>query len=205
MFLSLIFSLCLGPILGPGLVSAVPTDNRARSHTARAGTLLSGAILNSTYAPKIDSLINSTNILDTINYFPDPVVHCSGRTLDDGDSGWETDLITAVTSTTSAGVYGTCDADGGEVDGDGVLGWRSGLVQVYYCNHGFTAQDCSLNEYWRADDLINDSCGSNGGGWVTISEWKKTIGRDPTNSDGSFRSECGDSLHGVSTNIVITT
>lgn len=188
-------------MLGSSLVGAVPTDHRARGNTASTGEALSSTIRNTTYAPKIDNISNSTNTLDTINYFPDPVVHCSGRTFDGDD--WETDLETAVTSSDTSGVYGTCDVDGSEVDGDGVLGWSSGSVQVYYCNHGFSATSCSLNEYWRADDLINDSCGSDGGGWVVISKLSKTIGRDPTKSDGSFRSECGSSLHGVSANIVI--
>ncbi|KUI60132.1 hypothetical protein VP1G_11210 [Cytospora mali] len=202
MYLSLIFSFCLVPIFGPGPVAAIPTDIRSRTNTALTGRILSGSIHNTTYAPKIQNISNSTKALETVNYFPNPVVHCSGRTLS-GDSNWMTDLDTAVISSTTSGIYGTCDVDGSEVDGDGVLAWKSGQVQVYYCNHGFTPQDCSLNEYWRADDLINDSCGSDGGGWVTISDWKKTIGRDPTNSDGSFRSECGASLHGVSANIVI--
>lgn len=205
MYLSLIFSSILLPILGPGPVAAVPTDvvrARARSNSAPTGRILSGSVWNTTHAPNVQSISNSTKTLETVNYFPDPVVHCSGRTLDD-DADWAKDLATAVTTSSTSGIYGTCDVDGSEVDGDGVLAWKSGSVQVYYCNHGFTPTDCSLNEYWRADDLINDSCGSNGGGWVVISDWSKTIGRDPTKSDGSFRSECGSSLHGVSANIVI--
>lgn len=200
MYLSLIF--CLLPLVGLGPVSAIPTNIRTRDNTVLAGKILSGTIQNTTYAPKIKNASNSTNVLETINYFPNPVVHCSGKALD-GDDDWETDLDTAVTASTTSGIYGTCDLDGSDVDGYGVLAWKSGSVQVYYCNHGFTAETCSLNEYWRADDLINDKCGKNGGGWVTISDLKKTIGRDTTNSNGGFRSECGASLHGVAENIVI--
>ncbi|ROW10267.1 hypothetical protein VMCG_01926 [Cytospora schulzeri] len=204
MYLSLILSFVLLSIWGPGPVSAVPTDVRARSNTAPTGRILSGSVWNTTHAPNVQNVSNSTKTLETINYFPDPVVHCSGRKLnDDDDDDWKSDLDAAVTASSTSGVYGTCDLDGSQVDGDGVMAWKSGTVQVYYCNHGFTPSDCSLNEYWRADDLINESCGSNGGGWVTISDWSKTIGRDPTKSDGSFRSECGASLHGVSANIVI--
>lgn len=205
MYLSLIFSSILLSIFGAGHAHAIPTEIRARTNNTTAPTakILSGSIWNSTNAPSVNTLSNSTKTLSTINYFPDPVVHCSGRKLDDGDSSWQADLAAAVTTRSAAGVYGSCDEDGSQVDGDGVLAWKSGSVQVYYCNHGFTPSDCSLNEYWRADDLINDSCGSNGGGWVVISDWSITIGRDPTKSDGSFRSECGLSLHGVSANIVI--
>ncbi|KAL2292883.1 hypothetical protein FJTKL_07934 [Diaporthe vaccinii] len=192
MYHSLILSFSLAPILGLALPTTAPTGN-----------LVSGsALLNATHAPKINTLSNSTHLFDTINYFPDPEVSCSGRKLSDETSNWSTDLATAVTTTTTDGVYGTCDANGSEVDGSGNLAWKSGKVQVYYCNHGFTPNPCSVNEYWRADDLINDKCGSDGGGWVKIPDWGKTIGRDPTNSDGSFRSECGASLHGVKANVV---
>lgn len=143
--------------------------------------------------------------MDTENYFPDPSVHCSGRLLSDsGDSNWSADLDTAVTTSSDSGLYGSCDVSDDTVDGYGSLAFKSGTVQVYYCNHAFGAQGCSVNEYWRADDLINQECGENGGGWVSISSWGKTIGRDPTNSDGSFRSECGDSLHGPDANFALT-
>lgn len=132
-------------------------------------------------------------------------MHCSGRLLsDEGDTDWSSDLDTAVTASGDDGLYGSCDVAGDDVDGYGSLAFKSGTVQVYYCNHAFGAQGCSVNEYWRADDLINAACGDNGGGWVSISDWGKTIGRDPTNSDGSFRSECGDSLHGPSENFALT-
>lgn len=223
MYHSLILSFSLAPILGLALPTTAPSTD---TNTAPTGNLVSGgALLNATHAPKINSLANSTHLFDTINYFPDPEVSCSGRKLSDESSNWSTDLATAVTTTTTDGVYGTCDADGSEVDGSGNLAWKSGGVQVYYCNHGFTPNPCSVNEYWRADDLINDKCGSDGGGWVKIPDWGKTIGRyvcihalrvcfldsytdllvfnrDPTNSDGSFRSECGASLHGVKANVV---
>lgn len=200
MYHSLILSFSLAPILGLALPTTAPSTG---TNTAPTGNLVSGgALLNATHAPKINSLSNSTHLFDTINYFPDPEVSCSGRKLDDESSNWSADLTAAVTTTTTDGIYGTCDADGSEVDGSGNLAWKSGGVQVYYCNHGFTPNPCSVNEYWRADDLINDKCGSDGGGWVKIPDWGKTIGRDPTNSDGSFRSECGASLHGVKANVV---
>lgn len=201
MYHSLILSFSLVPVLGLALPTTAPSTG---TNTATTGNLVSaGALLNATHAPKINSLANSTHLFDTINYFPDPEVSCSGRKLSDESSNWSTDLTTAVTTTTTDGVYGTCDADGTEVDGSGNLAWKSGGVQVYYCNHGFTPNPCSVNEYWRADDLINDKCGSDGGGWVKIPDWGKTIGRDPTNSGGSFRSECGASLHGVKANVVV--
>lgn len=153
-----------------------------------------------------NSAINSTRLAATENYFPDPSVHCSGRYLDDeGDTDWSSSLDTAVASSDSEdGLYGSCDVSGDGVDGYGSLAFKSGTVQVYYCNHAFAAQGCSVNEYWRADDLINQECGDKGGGWVSISAWGKTIGRDPTNADGSFRSECGDSLHGPNQNFAIS-
>ena len=200
MYHSLILSFSLVPILGLALPTTAPSTG---TNTAPAGNLVSrGALLSTQHAPKINSLSNSTHLFDTINYFPDPEVKCSGRKLSDESSNWSTDLATAVTTTTTDGIYGTCDAGGEEVDGSGNLAWKSGKVQVYYCNHGFTPNPCSVNEYWRADDLINDKCGSDGGGWVSIPDWGKTIGRDPTKSDGSFRSECGASLHGVKANVV---
>lgn len=154
--------------------------------------------------PKRGLLSNITKQLDTINGFTDPTVHCSGRYLDDeGDSAWSSDLDTAVTSTSSTGLYGSCNVNGDTVDGYGALAFSSGTVQVYYCNHGFTATSCSVNEYWRADALINEKCGESGGGWVTVSAESITIGRDPTNSDGSFRGECGYTLHGVDMNFAI--
>lgn len=201
MYHSLILSFSLVPVLGLALPTTAPSTG---TNTATTGNLVSaGALLNATHAPKINSLANSTHLFDTINYFPDPEVSCSGRKLSDESSNWSTDLTTAVTTTTTDGIYGTCDADGTEVDGSGNLAWKSGGVQVYYCNHGFTPNPCSVNEYWRADDLINDKCGSDGGGWVKIPDWGKTIGRDPTNSGGSFRSECGASLHGAKANVVV--
>ncbi|KAF3768665.1 hypothetical protein M406DRAFT_71647 [Cryphonectria parasitica EP155] len=187
---SLILSLSLLPVLGLG---------------APAISSVTGAIARqrSIQLPKRDGGLNSTKTLDTVNGFPDPVVHCSGRKLsDEGDTAYTADLDTAVTSTSTSGLYGSCDISGDTVDGDGALAWSSGTVQVYYCNHGFAATSCDVNEYWRADALITDSCGADGGGWVTISEMSITIGRDPTNSDGSFRSECGDGLHGVNENFV---
>lgn len=195
MYRSLILSLSVLPILG----LAVPT-------TSTSTTTSTDVTLGSTkLSIKVESAVNATRQTDTVNYFPDPTVHCSGRYLDDeGDSDWSADLATAVTASGDDGLYGSCDVSGDEVDGYGSLAFKSGTVQVYYCNHAFGAQGCSVNEYWRADDLITAQCGDSGGGWVSISDWGKTIGRDPTNADGSFRSECGDSLHGPSENFALT-
>lgn len=195
MYHSLILSFSLIPILGLALPTIAPSTGTS---TAPTGNIVS---LSTQNAPKINSLSNLTNQFDTINYFPDPEVSCSGRHLYDETSNWSADLIAAVTGTTEDGLYGSCDS-GTEVDGSGNLAWKSGRVQVYYCNHGFGPNPCSVNEYWRADDLINNKCGADRGGWVKIPDWGKTIGRDPTNSDGSFRSECGASLHGVKANVV---
>lgn len=199
MYPSLILSLSILPILGLAVPTAITGDNNVAT-TPSVQQRSTAAVITK----QDSSASNSTRTDATVNYFPDPVVHCSGRYLDDeGDDDWSTDLNTAVTTSSSAGLYGSCDVDGDDVDGDGSLAFKSGTVQVYYCNHAFAAQTCSLNEYWRADALITAQCGSSGGGWVTISDWSKTIGRDPTNSDGSFRSECGDSLHGADANFVI--
>lgn len=183
-----------GASAAPVVAAARSTNTTTKPHSI--GNQLSSSFLNSTYAPNTASLANATNQFQTINAFPDPVVKCSGHSLD-GYTSWLADLQTAVTATTDAGIYGACDASGEEVDGQGNIGWRAGKVQVYYCNKGFTPNPCSVNEYWRADALITASCGASVGGWVTISDWGKTIGRDATNSDGSFRSECGQTLSGV--------
>lgn len=195
---SLILSFTLLPTLGLAIPAASTGDggqhlatlSHARSHTTKR-TDASNSTVN-------------TKEFDTVNYFPDPAVHCSGRSLDDsGDTDYSSDLDTAVTSSSTDGLYGACNVYGDSVDGEGSLAWKSGTVQVYYCNHGFSVTSCDVNEYWRADALIDDKCGADGGGWVTISDWSLTIGRDPTNTDGSFRSECGDSLHGVNANFVV--
>ncbi|CAN8100332.1 unnamed protein product [Discula destructiva] len=200
MYSSLVFSFLLLPLLA----LAVPTaETGAARSTDSAPVSRSGSYI----IPKRDDSSNTTvktNVFDTVNYFPDPVVHCSGRLLSDsGDTDYSSSLDTAVITTSDDGLYGACNVGGTSVDGYGTLAWKSGKVQVYYCNHAFAATDCDVNEYWRADALIDDGCGKDGGGWVTISDWSLTIGRDPTNSGGSFRSECGDSLHGVSENFVI--
>lgn len=198
MYYSLVLSFALLPILA----TAIPTAS-----TGDGSQHLPALSHAKSYIPKRAAASNSTSspkIFDTVNYFPNPVTHCSGRSLDDsGDSNYSSDLDTAVTTTSTDGLYGSCDVYGNGVDGDGSLAWKSGTVQVYYCNHAFAVTSCNVNEYWRADALINDKCGEKGGGWVTISAWSLTIGRDPTNSDGSFRSECGDSLHGVNENFVV--
>ncbi|KAG8167755.1 hypothetical protein KVR01_003444 [Diaporthe batatas] len=162
MYHSLILSFSLVPILGLALPTTVPSTG---TDTAPTDSIVS---LSTQQAPKINSLSNITNQFDTINYFPDPEVSCSGRHLYDETSSWSADLTAAVTSTTKDGIFGSCDA-GSEVDGSGNLAWKSGKVQVYYCNHGFTPNPCSVNEYWRADDLINAKCGPDGGGWVKVS------------------------------------
>lgn len=194
MYYSLILSISLLPILG----LAVPTT------TANGAPFLH----NSRDTPRRSALLNITditNVLVTVNGFTDPEVHCSGRKLSDsGTTDYTSALNAAVTGSSDDSLYGACNVDGSDVNGDGSLAFISGKVQVYYCNHGFSAISCSVNEYWRADDLITDSCGADGGGWVTLSSSSRTIGRDPANSDGSFRSECGDSLHGVNENWVVT-
>lgn len=194
MYFSLILSILLLPVLG----LAVPTTNVGRTPFLQ----------RSRDAPKRATLLNITditNVLDTVNGFTDPEVHCSGRKLSDsGTTDYTSALNTAVTGSSDESLYGACNIDGSDVNGDGALAFVSGTVQVYYCNHGFSAISCDVNEYWRADDLITDSCGADGGGWVTLSSTSRTIGRDPTNSDGSFRSECGSSLHGVNENFVVT-
>lgn len=201
------FSYLLSLSLLPGLGLAKPTmpmvhlgARRSAGDAAHSLPHRDTATTNSTAVP-VD-----TNTLATVNYFPDPVVHCSGRSLtDSGDTNPSGSLSTAVTTASNDGLYGACNVNGKTVDGgDGSLAWKSGKVQVYYCNHGFAATDCDVNEYWRADALIADKCGAQGGGWVSISDWSLTIGRDPTNSGGSFRSECGSSLHGVNANFVVT-
>lgn len=164
MYHSLIFSFYLVPILGLALPTT--TAPSTGTNTAPTGNIVS---LSTQNAPKVNSLSNITNQFDTINYFPDPEVSCSGRHLYDETTSWSTDLSNAVTSTTEDGIWGSCDQGGKEVDGSGNLAWKSGKVQVYYCNHGFSPNPCSVNEYWRADDLINDKCGSDGGGWVKVS------------------------------------
>lgn len=199
MYYSLILSFFLLPFLG----LAVPTASTGDGST-HAATLSRSR----SYIPKRDDASNSTvrvKELETINYFPDPVVHCSGRSLtDSGDDDYSSSLDTAVTTNSEDGLYGACNVNEDSVNGDGSLAWVSGTVQVYYCNHAFAATSCDVNEYWRADALIDDSCGEDGGGWVSISDWSLTIGRDPANSDGSFLSECGDDLHGVNENFVVT-
>lgn len=180
----------------PGVLALPSTSPNALTTTTPLGTL--------TLASS-DSPSNATRLLSTVNGFPDPAVHCSGRSLSDsGDADYSSDLNAAVTASGDDGLYGACNVNGDAVDGDGALAFRSGTVQVYFCNHAFAATSCDLNEYWRADALITAECGADGGGWVTISDWSLTIGRDPTNSDGSFRSECGDSLHGVNENFAVT-
>lgn len=199
MHYSLLLSFALWPLLGLAIPAASTGEGSqhlaARSSHIRPHFIKRSAATNSTV---------NTKQHDTVNYFPDPEVHCSGRSLDDsGDTDYSSSLDTAVTTSTTDGLYGACDVYGSSVDGYGSLAWKSGTVQVYYCNHGFSATSCDVNEYWRADALIDDACGADGGGWVTISDWSLTIGRDPTNESGSFRSECGDSLHGVSENYVV--
>lgn len=191
----LLLSFSLFPILGLAIPTVTSGDSRRP--------------VSRPHVPKRDDASNSTattNGYASVNYFPDPVVHCSGRKLSDsGDDNYSASLDAAVTTSTDDGLYGACDVGGNTVDGgDGSLAWKSGTVQVYYCNHGFAATSCDVNEYWRADALIDDTCGADGGGWVSISDWSLTIGRDPTNSGGSFRSECGESLHGVNANFVVT-
>lgn len=198
---SLILSLSVLPLLG----WAVPTTTISRSTSTDDNDDSSSGMITVKIDASNNNILNTTRQAATENYFPDPSVHCSGRSLDDeGDTSWSTSLATAVASRDAeAGLYGSCDVAGDDVDGYGSLAFKSGTVQVYYCNHAFAAQGCSLNEYWRADDLINTACGAKGGGWVSISKWGKTIGRDPTNADGSFRSECGDSLHGPNQNFAL--
>ncbi|PSR93865.1 hypothetical protein BD289DRAFT_451676 [Coniella lustricola] len=206
MYCSLIASLLLGVQLG--LAAPAPEAHhhgRSALHHPALHQHQGSTIRSSNSTSSSSSLSSSTvKTFDTVNGFTDPVVHCSGRSLSDsGDSDYTADLDTAVTSTSEDGLYGACDVNGGTVDGDGALAWSSGTVQVYYCNHAFSATSCDINEYWRADALITDKCGADGGGWVTVSALDITIGRDPTNSDGSFRSECGYSLHGLAENIVM--
>lgn len=190
MYHSLILSFFLLPILG----LAVPTTDESNTPFPQRSAHISKRI----------NISSITKTLETLNGFPNPEVHCSGRSLsDEGDSNYWSDLSAAVTTSSKNGLYGACNVNGDDVDGDGALAFKSGTVQVYFCNHGFSATSCDVNEYWRADALITDACGADGGGWVSISDWSLTIGRDPTNSDGSFRSECGNSLHGVSENFVI--
>lgn len=210
MYRSLILSLSVLPMLGWAVPTTKSTISTSRSTTddnnnndsSSSSSIITTVRINS----NSNSAINSSRLAATENYFPDPSVHCSGRSLDDeGATDWSGALDTAVTSSDNDdGLYGSCDVSGDYVDGYGSLAFKSGTVQVYYCNHAFAAQACSVNEYWRADDLINQACGDKAGGWVSISAWGKTIGRDPTNADGSFRSECGDSLHGPNQNFAIS-
>lgn len=200
MYPSLILSISLLPLLGLAVPTAPTGETPSLPPQQRSAATLTGRDGDST-----NNILNITKVLDTVNGFPDPEVHCSGRSLtDSGTSDYASALNIAVTASSEDGVYGACNVNGDDVDGDGSLAFKSGTVQVYFCNHAFAATSCNLNEYWRADALITDQCGADGGGWVTISDWSLTIGRDPTNSDGSFRSECGDSLHGVNENFALT-
>ncbi|POS70379.1 hypothetical protein DHEL01_v211226 [Diaporthe helianthi] len=146
MYHSCILLFSLVPILGLALPTTTPSTG---TNTAPTGNIISLS-RQVQQTPKINSLANITNQFATINYFPDPEVSCSGRHLYDETSTWSADLTAAVTSTTKEGIFGTCDA-GSEVNGSGNLAWKSGRVQVYYCNHGFTPNPCSVNEYWRAN------------------------------------------------------
>lgn len=173
MYLPLVLALSLLPALG--LAAPAADGNAAASNE------LPRSLLDNLQLPKRDdSIFNTTKTFVTTNGFPDPTVHCSGRTLidssDDGDSyDYQSDLETAVAGTSDSSLYGACNVDGSDVDGDGSLAWKSGYVQVYFCNHGFAATTCDVNEYWRADALIKAECGNDGGGWVSISDWSLTV------------------------------
>lgn len=208
MYRPLLLSISLLPLLGLAVpTTAGSTTTRGEENALQQSRSPAAALAAPRYISGRDgagSFLNTTKLLNTVNGFPDPEVHCSGRLLSDsGDTDYASDLNIAVTASSDDGVYGACNVNGDGVDGNGALAFKSGTVQVYFCNHAFAGTSCDLNEYWRADALITGSCGADGGGWVTISDWSLTIGRDPTNSDGSFRSECGDSLHGVNENFAV--
>lgn len=175
MYFPLVLSLSLLPALG---LAAPTTDNNNNKPALFPRIHLDDKRDSSSYST---SILNTTKTFVTSNGFPDPEVHCSGRTLvdasSDGDSyDYQTDLEAAVAGTSDESLYGACNVDGADVDGgDGSLAWKSGYVQVYFCNHGFAATTCDINEYWRADALIKAECGNDGGGWVSISDWDLTV------------------------------
>lgn len=69
--------------------------------------------------------------------------------------------------------------------------WVSGHTQIFYCNYNlFNWETCDVGEYEAAHDLIDKQCGIGKGGWVWMADWKESIGRDPTNGDGTTRHEC---------------
>ncbi|KAL1863029.1 hypothetical protein Daus18300_008185 [Diaporthe australafricana] len=68
-----------------------------------------------------------------------------------------------------------------------------GTSQIYHCNYAGMYKPCSSAEYWAADAMFDEHCGQGKGGWMyretDDSRW--SVGRDPTQDDGNFRSECG--------------
>ena len=64
-------------------------------------------------------------------------------------------------------------------------------TQLYICNyHNKWDYPFSVAEYRVIDEMLDRECGF-WGGYVHFNAWRMSIGRDPTNLDGSFRSECG--------------
>lgn len=64
-------------------------------------------------------------------------------------------------------------------------------TQLYICNyHNKWDAPFSVAEYRVIDEILDGECGF-WGGYIHFNAWRMSIGRDPTNPDGSFRSECG--------------
>lgn len=64
-------------------------------------------------------------------------------------------------------------------------------TQLYICNyHNKWDAPFSVAKYRVVDEMLDRECGF-WGGYIHFNAWRMSIGRDPTNLDGSFRSECG--------------
>lgn len=136
-------------------------------------------------SPKSTNITRNTTLLATLtNDLNETYILCSNEFL---TGNYAADLADAV-----RGLDHFCPRHDVQPDNFYRSAWE--LTQIYYCDyHGTTPQPCSATEYWAADALINSRCGEDRGGWIVRNtpahSW--TIGRDPTLTDGEFRSECG--------------
>lgn len=64
-------------------------------------------------------------------------------------------------------------------------------TQLYICNyHNKWDASFSVAEYRVIDEILDDECGF-WGGYIHFNACRMSIGRDPTNPDVCFRSDCG--------------
>ncbi len=97
---------------------------------------------------------------------PNPQPHCSGRSLNPSDF-----------SSVKSAMDNWCDG-GNQIGSSKSEFWYYQSAMAYMCNYSGNSQGCRSTEYDTASTLVDVSCGANTAGWVGISDWAKSFGKD---------------------------